>query len=333
MSLAGTTVWPSFAPEHSRQPISLIFSFASVISRSWQAKVVSSIFGLCATSLQLLITIMPSDSSSSEDEDTRSTQAGQEPPTKRTKTDTTLDDGDNVPLPMPVAEATSVGPSKSPQNKPIIILLDQATLETVKNKRGVYELLNCDDHRELCKRKLKKDPNFYRPDILHQELLALMDSPLNKAGLLKIYVQTMKRVLIDIHPSIRIPRTYKRFAGLMVQLLHKMKIKAGSESTVLLKVIKNPFSQYLPAGTRCYGMTSQGKLFSPVCLARAKVASTPDAAQPPTCFVVGAMSTGHVKLEDHPYMQEMISISEYPLSGASALSRLACGIEEHWGIV
>lgn len=272
-----------------------------------------------------------SSSSSSEDEqDSRTAQEEEEPPTKRTK----KDDAVALPLPMPVAEATSVGPSKSPQHKPIIILLDQATLETVKNKRGVYELLNCDDHRELCKRKLKKDPNFYRPDILHQELLALMDSPLNKAGLLKIYVQTMKHVLIDIHPSIRIPRTYKRFAGLMVQLLHKMKIKAGSESTVLLKVIKNPFSQYLPAGTSCYGMTSQGQLFSPVCLARAKLPASPDVQQqPPTCFVVGAMSTGHVKLEDHPYMQEMISVSEYPLSGAAALARLACGIEEHWGIV
>ena len=271
-----------------------------------------------------------SDGSSSEDEnqelhdDPKLSQA--EPPSKRARKDV------DVPLPMPVADTTSVGPPKSPQNKPVIILLDQATLETVKNKRGVYELLNCDDHRELCKRKLKKDPNSFRPDILHQELLALMDSPLNKAGLLKIYVLTQKKVLIDIHPSVRIPRTYKRFSGLMVQLLHKMKIKAGTESTVLLKVIKNPFSQYLPAGTRCYGIETGGQLFSPVCLARAKLPDTPEAPVPPTCFIVGAMSTGHVKLEDHPYMEEMIRISDYPLSGAAALSRIAFGIEEHWGV-
>eukprot|EP00977_Amphora_coffeiformis_P012676 scaffold3195_cov162-Amphora_coffeaeformis.AAC.17 len=278
---------------------------------------------------------MPSSSaSSSEDEDKRSA-VEEEPPTKRAKTN------EDVPLPMPVADGTTVGPTPSPQQKPVIILLDQATLETVKNKRGVYELLNCDDHRELCKRKLKKDPNAFRPDILHQELLALMDSPLNKAGMLKIYIQTQKKVLIDIHPSVRIPRTYKRFSGLMVQLLHKMKIKAGTESTVLLKVIKNPFSQYLPAGTRCYGMEPEGQLYSPLCLARAKLPPTsPDhgsnskgSSSPPTCFVVGAMSTGNVTLEDHPYMEEMISVSQYPLSGAAALSRIVCGIEEHWGIV
>ena len=279
-----------------------------------------------------------SASSSDEDEDHRSTTLEEGPPAKRVKTkETKVVD---APLPMPVADGvnTTVGPSTSSQQKPVIILLDQATLETVKNKRGVYELLNCDDHRELCKRKLKKDPNAFRPDILHQELLTLMDSPLNKAGLLKIYIQTQKKVLIDIHPSVRIPRTYKRFSGLMVQLLHKMKIKAGTESTVLLKVIKNPFSQYFPAGTRCYGMEPEGQLYSPLCLARAKLPPTPDdnnsnRGQPPTCFVVGAMSTGNVTLEDHPYMEEMISVSQYPLSGAAALSRIVCGIEEHWGIV
>lgn len=217
---------------------------------------------------------------------------------------------------------------------PIIVLLDQASVETVKSKRGVFELLNCDDHRDLCMKKLRKDPNDYRPDILHQELLSLLDSPLNKAGLLKVYVQTNKRVLIDINSSIRIPRTYKRFAGLMVQLLHKMKIKASSESTTLLKVIKNPFSQYLPAGTRCYGFSCKGTLYSPIALAKELLPLSPHAeGQPPTCFILGAMSTGHITIEDHPYIEKMLSISEYPLSGAAAASRIMGGIEHHWGII
>lgn len=43
----------------------------------------------------------------------------------------------------------------------------------------------------------------------------LMDSPLNRAGLLQVYIHTEKNVLIEINPQTRIPRTYKRFAGLM----------------------------------------------------------------------------------------------------------------------
>lgn len=45
--------------------------------------------------------------------------------------------------------------------------------------------------------------------------MMLLDSPLNKAGLLQVYLRTNKNVLIEINPQTRIPRTYKRFAGLM----------------------------------------------------------------------------------------------------------------------
>ena len=48
-----------------------------------------------------------------------------------------------------------------------------------------------------------------------QCLLMLMDSPLNRAGLLQVYIHTEKNVLIEINPQTRIPRTFDRFCGLM----------------------------------------------------------------------------------------------------------------------
>ena len=93
------------------------------------------------------------------------------------------------------------------------VVLEQCSLETVKTKRG-FELLNCDDHGNVCRRN-KRDPADYRPDIVHQVLLALLDSPLNKAGALRVLMLTKKNVLIDVLPTTRIPRTFKRFAGLM----------------------------------------------------------------------------------------------------------------------
>lgn len=215
----------------------------------------------------------------------------------------------------------------------LIVLLDQAKLETIKNRRGNYELLNCDDHRDLCKKKLKKDPKEFRPDICHQELLALLDSPLNKSGNLQIYIRTSRNVLIELHPSVRIPRTYKRFAGLMVQLLHKMKIKAADNGTTLMKVIKNPFSQHLPVGTHVYGMSCQGLLYSPAGLTTALIPPSPDECENQVCFIIGAMAAGHITVEDHPYIEKMFSISEYPLSGATAINRILGAIEHQWGIV
>lgn len=278
-----------------------------------------------------------SSTSSSSNEDAEQTS---QQPRKKQRADP------SVPPPLeiaPTADAASsaikshansgslVTGGKSKSNR-LIIVLDQAKLETVKNRRGNYELLNCDDHRDICKKKLKKDPKEFRPDICHQELLALLDSPLNKSGHLQIYIRTSRNVLIELHPSVRIPRTYKRFAGLMVQLLHKMKIKASENGTTLMKVIKNPFSQHLPVGTRVYGMSCQGTLYSPTGLAKALIPTSPDEGGQ-VCFVIGAMAAGHVTIEDHPYIEKMISISEYPLSGASAINRILGAVEHQWGIV
>lgn len=57
-------------------------------------------------------------------------------------------------------------------------MLDGANLEIAKVGKG-YQLLNCDDHANFLKRN-NKDPAQYRPDICHQALLMILDSPLNK---------------------------------------------------------------------------------------------------------------------------------------------------------
>tara|TARA_B110000971_G_scaffold192504_1_gene204845 strand:- start:98 stop:751 length:654 start_codon:yes stop_codon:yes gene_type:complete len=186
-------------------------------------------------------------SSSSSDSD-----SGSEPSTKKRHVAST-------PLASSEAAISANGKERVTDEARVVVLLDQARLETVKTRTGDFVLLNCDDHRDIC-RKQKLDPSDFRPDIVHQELLALIDSPLNKAGKLQVYLRTTKNVLIEINPQVRIPRTFKRFSGLMVQLLHKLKIKAGGDSNVtLLKVIKNPFTLHLPAGIRVYGMSHLGE--------------------------------------------------------------------------
>eukprot|EP00501_MAST-03F_sp_TOSAG23-6_P001780 GSMAST32.ASY1.ANO1.1858.1 assembled CDS len=160
----------------------------------------------------------------------------------------------------------------------VIIILERSSLETVKTKRG-YELLNCDDHKVLHK-KMKRDFKLSRPDITHQVLLTLLDSPLNKSGHLRVYIHTESNTLIEVSPHIRIPRTFKRFCGLMIQLLNKMKVRGK----VLLKVVKNPITRHLPIGCRKIGTSVGGKLIDPIDL----VASLDQ--DEPIVFVFGAHS-------------------------------------------
>ena len=223
------------------------------------------------------------------------------------------DDDDNILKSLPTG------------GRQVIVILDKANLETVKTKKGEFMLLNSEENISLM-RRLKKDPNDYRPDILHQELLSVLDSPLNKAGKVKVYVRTEKNILIEINPKCRIPRTFKRFSSLMVQLLHQLKIRS-SDSEMLLRVIKNPITRYIPAGSKCYGFSQHGKLFAPTSLST----SLPDDV--PIVLVLGAMAKGSISRDDNAYIEEMISISEYPLSGSVAINRILGAIEQHWGIM
>ncbi|CDQ95555.1 unnamed protein product [Oncorhynchus mykiss] len=95
----------------------------------------------------------------------------------------------------------------------LVVILEGATLETVKVGK-TFELLNCDQHKGMII-KSGRDPGKIRPDITHQCLLMLMDSPLNRAGLLQVYIHTERNALIEINPQTRIPRTFNRFCGLM----------------------------------------------------------------------------------------------------------------------
>jgi len=155
-----------------------------------------------------------------------------------------------------IPKAPVVLTSKDKDTQRMIVVLAQASIESFKVSSSMgddkYALLNCDDHQGFLK-KTGRDFSEARPDITHQCLLTLLDSPINKAGKLQVYIQTSKGVLIEVNPSVRIPRTFKRFSGLMVQLLHKLSIRSINSQDKLLKVIKNPITDHLP--TKCRKVT------------------------------------------------------------------------------
>ncbi|KAI9011198.1 Ribosomal RNA small subunit methyltransferase mra1 [Gaertneriomyces sp. JEL0708] len=216
---------------------------------------------------------------------------------------------------------------KSTQKR-LIVVLQQASLETVKlgkGKEGHYALLNCDDHHHLLK-KYNKDISESRPDITHQCLLTLLDSPLNKAGLLQVYIHTTKNVLIEVNPHVRIPRTFKRFCGLMVQLLHKLSIRSVNGPEKLLKVIKNPITDHLPPNCRKITMSSE---VPPIRLSSYVNALPSDE---PIVFFIGAMAHGPDNWVDD-IVDDKISVSEYPLSASVTCGKLTCAFEEIWNIL
>ncbi|XP_060092846.1 ribosomal RNA small subunit methyltransferase NEP1 [Heteronotia binoei] len=202
----------------------------------------------------------------------------------------------------------------------LVVILEGASLETVKVGK-TYELLNCDKHKSLLLRN-GRDPGVVRPDIAHQSLLMLMDSPLNRAGFLQVYIHTEKNVLIEVNPQTRIPRTFDRFCGLMVQLLHKFSVRAADGPQKLLKVIKNPVTDHLPVGCMKIGTSFSVPAVTDV---RDLVPATD-----PVAIVVGAFAHGSVNVD---YTEKTVSISNYPLSAALTCAKITTAFEEMWGVV
>ncbi|XP_070573295.1 ribosomal RNA small subunit methyltransferase NEP1-like [Ptychodera flava] len=229
---------------------------------------------------------------------------------------TSRNDHDGNPKPAKILKTLHEKDDK----KRLIVVLERASLETVKVGKK-FELMNCDHHKGLMK-KFKKDPANYRPDIAHQCLLMLFDSPLNRAGLLQVFVHTENNVLIQISPQTRIPRTFDRFCGLMVQLLHKLSIHAADGPQKLLKVVKNPVSQHLPTGCKKICTSFQSER----CVNAREI--VPD--DKPIVIVIGAMAHGKVSVD---YTEEDVAISNYPLSAALTCAKICSAFEEVWGIL
>lgn len=159
-----------------------------------------------------------------------------------------------------------------------------------------------------------------------QCLLTLLDSPVNKAGKLQVYIRSAKGVLIEVNPTVRIPRTFKRFAGLMVQLLHKLSIRSTTSSEKLLKVVKNPVTQYLPPNCRKVTLSWE----APVVNAREYVAGLGPGES--LCVAVGAMAKGKDDFADG-WVDEKIGLSNYSLSASVACSKICHATEDVWGVL
>ena len=202
----------------------------------------------------------------------------------------------------------------------LYIILEHANLELTKDKKNP-EIINSDDHRNLIK-KMNKSFEDYRPDVLHQCLLNLFESPLNKAGMLQVFIRTKENVLIEISPKTKIPRTIKRFCGLMGQLLQKYRIRALNSSEVLLKVIKNPITQYIPFGCPIISTNEKSKLIKLEEYINNLKSNN-------VAFVVGAISKGDVNID---YMTDTISISSFPLTAGIVCSKICTAFEKCWDV-
>ncbi|MEM0017007.1 MAG: hypothetical protein QXJ48_05310 [Candidatus Korarchaeum sp.] len=76
-----------------------------------------------------------------------------------------------------------------------------------------------------------------RPDIVHRSLLSATDHPLYSMGKVRLYMHTLEDRIFSFSASVRLPRNYVRFLGLMEELLKRGWV-GKSESSALVKEIE-----------------------------------------------------------------------------------------------
>ncbi|KAL3625584.1 hypothetical protein CASFOL_031038 [Castilleja foliolosa] len=247
-------------------------------------------------------------------------------PPKKVKTNIEESEKDEK-LEAPINELPGIpiAPVDTDANKPgVIFVLEKASLEIAKVGK-TYQLLSSEEHTNFLKRN-NRNPADYRPDIAFQAILTILDSRVNKSGRLKaLYVRTQQGLLLNIKPHARMPRTYKRFSGLMVQLLQKLHITASGNGEKLLRVIKNPVTQYLPINCRKIGFSHSSEKLVDMSDYVGAINNELDLV-----FVVGAMSHGKI---DEEYVEDYLSVSEYPLSAAYCISMITTSVERKWKIL
>ncbi|MBA0820675.1 hypothetical protein Gohar_027901, partial [Gossypium harknessii] len=140
-----------------------------------------------------------------------------------------------------------------------------------------------------------------------------------------VYVRTEKGVLFEVKPHVRIPRTYKRFSGIILQLIQKLNITAVGKCEKVLRVIKNPVTNYFHVNSRKIGFSnSSDKLVK----MRKYIDVVGDDVN--LVFVVGAMVHGKIELD---YIDDFIAISGYPLSAAMCIARITEALADKWSIL
>ena len=211
--------------------------------------------------------------------------------------------------------------------KKLIVILEGATLELGSLKKNP-QIINCDDHYKIIK-SMKKKLDEFRPDIIHQCLLNIFDSPLNKVGLLQVYIHTTKNILIEINPKTRMPRTFKRFSGLFTQLLLKNEIKASDTNEILMKTINSNIENVLGKNTPKILLSAKGRLIDIDTYCKNLDLAGGDKN---ICFIIGTNPKGDID-PLIKYNDDCISLSSFELDSNIVCAKICSSFEKIWDIL
>eukprot|EP00668_Euglena_longa_P011674 GGOE01014086.1.p1 GENE.GGOE01014086.1~~GGOE01014086.1.p1 ORF type:complete len:274 (+),score=71.23 GGOE01014086.1:60-824(+) len=224
-----------------------------------------------------------------------------------------------------------------PASPPVVmVILEQAGLGLAVVGKRANTLLCHQEHGYWLKLQ-GKPPSRFRPDVVHQTLLSVFDSPLAKSGRVRVFINTDRNRCIEINPQTRVPRTMKRFQGLMAQLLGRGRGAVTSpEGLVLFGLASHPMRAYVPEGSRVYSLTNFDRYLNPRAfvkeLAEAPCTHSNLFTDPVQAVVVVNAASDALDAPQVDYVTDYVTLSQYPMTPSIACSKVLDAFEGLWGI-
>lgn len=155
-----------------------------------------------------------------------------------------------------------------------------------------------------------------RPDIVHFGLMEALGTPLFMKGMLRVYVHTINDKLVAIADNLRLPKSYFRFEGLMVNLFRDRVVKT-EEGAVLMELSDGTLADLISAikPDKVVGLSTTGVKST----AEKAVAQnlTDDSA-----FVIGGFPRGHFSESTMKLLNLTYSISDFRLEAHVVIARV-----------
>ena len=165
-----------------------------------------------------------------------------------------------------------------------------------------------------------------RPDIVHNTLLQVLETPLNWEGHLRVFVHTQDDHVITINPKVRLPKNYLRFVGLIEQLFAQKRVPREGE--LLLGLDKGNLlglvRKFEP--TKVFGFSTLGK----PTLMKA-VADQASKLKDPLALI-GAFPRGHFAEETKRSIDETFSVDRESLDAWVVAGRFVYDCEWALGL-
>ena len=187
------------------------------------------------------------------------------------------------------------------------------------NKKPSEILLDISWHFAAMK-GIKNEMKRGRPDLIQFCLLEACSIPLFFANELEVFVHTIDDKVIFLDHSVRLPKSYHRFAGLIEKLYSEGRIEQGGKD--LLQIKEMSFADLIKKirPEKVLGLSSKG-----IPSSYEKIAVEADRN---TCIVVGGFARGQFSENVRKHFDKMISVDKNPLEAHIIISRILYEFEK-----